>query len=84
MVLALSLLAFALIGFFVWIAENISTFFGAWAYPNQHQGWQIVHAGKISSWALLVVITLIIVADLKHYKAGRKHVSAELCEPALS
>ncbi len=71
------LLAFALIGFFVWIAENISTFFGAWAYPNQHQGWQIVHAGKISSWALLVVITLIIVADLKHYKAGRNHAQAQ-------
>lgn len=70
------LLAFALVGFFVWIAENISTFFGAWVYPNQHQGWQTVHAGKISSWALLVVITLIVVADLKHYKAGRHKAQA--------
>lgn len=65
------LLAFLLIGFFVWIAENLSTLLGAWVYPNQHDGWRIVHAGKISSWALLVVITLILVADLKHYKAGR-------------
>jgi uncharacterized membrane protein YoaT (DUF817 family) len=29
------LLAFVLIGFFIWLAENISTFFGVWRYPNQ-------------------------------------------------
>jgi uncharacterized membrane protein YoaT (DUF817 family) len=68
------LLAFALIGLFIWVAENISTLLGAWVYPHQHDGWRVVHAGKISSWALLVVITLIIVADLKHYKAGRAQV----------
>ncbi len=66
------LLAFLLIGGFVWIAENISTFLGAWVYPNQHGGWRVVHAGKISSWSLLAVITLIIVADLKHYKVARR------------
>lgn len=63
--------SFVLIGFFIWIAENISTFFGAWVYPNQGSFWQHVHAGKISSWSLLVVITIIIVADLKHIKQGR-------------
>lgn len=63
------LCGFVLIGFLIWIAENISTFFGAWVYPHQTSGaWQFVHIGKISSWSLLVVITIIIVADLKHIK----------------
>jgi len=65
------LCSFLLIGFFIWIAENISTFFGAWVYPNQSDFWQHVHIGKISSWSLLVVITIIIVADLKHIKQSR-------------
>lgn len=65
------LASFVLIGFFIWIAENISTFFGAWVYPNQSDAWQLVHIGKISSWSLLVVITIIIVADLKHIKQRR-------------
>ena len=63
--------SFFLIGFFIWIAENISTFFGAWVYPNQSDTWQWVHIGKISSWSLLVVITIISVADLKHIKQRR-------------
>lgn len=58
-------LSFLLIGFFIWVAENISTFLGAWQYPNQEGGWQLVHLGKISSWFLLVVISVIIVANLK-------------------
>ncbi|WP_230513980.1 DUF817 domain-containing protein [Limnobaculum parvum] len=58
-------LAFLLIGFFIWIAENIVTLFGGWQYPNQATSWQIVHLGKISSWGLLVVITFVIVAELK-------------------
>jgi uncharacterized membrane protein YoaT (DUF817 family) len=70
-------LSFALIGFFVWIAENIATYYGAWMYPNQHAGWQVVHPGKVSSWTLLVVISLVAVADLKHVKARRSaHESA--------
>lgn len=62
-------LAFALIGLFLWLAENAATFLGAWKYPDQHLGWRMVHAGKIGSWALLVVMTFVIVADLKHVKA---------------
>lgn len=64
------ILSFLLIGFFIWVAENISTFFGAWRYPNQAQVWQMVHIGKISSWFLLVIISIIIVANLKHIKYG--------------
>ncbi|WP_240666784.1 DUF817 domain-containing protein [Longirhabdus pacifica] len=59
------LLSFLLIGFFIWIAENISTFFGAWSYPNQEQTWDIVHVSKISSWFLLIVVSFMIVAQLK-------------------
>ncbi|MCS1350273.1 DUF817 domain-containing protein [Mechercharimyces sp. CAU 1602] len=61
-------ISFLLIGFFVWIAENIATFFGAWQYPHQEQGWSIVELGKISSWALLVIISFLIVAQLKFVK----------------
>ncbi len=58
-------LSFALIGFFIWVAENIATFFGAWVYPNQALRWAIVGPNKISSWTLLVIISFIIVAALK-------------------
>jgi uncharacterized membrane protein YoaT (DUF817 family) len=67
------LLAFVLIGFFVWLAENFGTFFGVWRYPNQVGAWASVHVGKWSSWSLLVVMTFTIVAHLKHIKA-RIHV----------
>ncbi|MET0786743.1 MAG: DUF817 domain-containing protein [Paenisporosarcina sp.] len=62
------ILSFLLIGFFIWIAENITTFLGAWQYPNQEVSWSLVHIGKISSWFLLVVISIIIVAQLKRVK----------------
>lgn len=63
------ILAFLLIGFFIWIAENIVTFLGAWQYPNQAETWSLVHIGKISSWFLLVIISVIIVAQLKRVKS---------------
>jgi uncharacterized membrane protein YoaT (DUF817 family) len=69
------LLAFVLIGFFIWLAENISTFYGIWKYPNQLGAWSMVHVGKWSSWSLLVVMTFTIVANLKHIKE-RIHVPA--------
>lgn len=65
-------LSFVLIGFFIWIAENIATFFGAWRYPNQQQQWEIVHIGKVSSWFLLVIVSFMIVALLKHLKENRE------------
>ncbi|RSZ55783.1 DUF817 domain-containing protein [Massilia atriviolacea] len=63
------LLAFVLIGFFIWLAENLSTFFGIWKYPNQLGAWSMVHVGKWSSWSLLVVMTFTIIVNLKHIKA---------------
>ncbi|KAA0547121.1 DUF817 domain-containing protein [Bacillus sp. BGMRC 2118] len=61
-------LSFVLIGLFIWIAENIATFFGAWQYPNQSDTWNIVHLGKLSSWLLLVIVSFLIVATLKLVK----------------
>ncbi|MBX3115044.1 MAG: DUF817 domain-containing protein [Fimbriimonadaceae bacterium] len=57
--------AFILIGFMIWIAENLATFFGAWKYPYQLDYWQPVHAMKIVSWTLLMMVSLVIVAEYK-------------------
>ncbi|OLP48357.1 hypothetical protein BJF91_07925 [Allorhizobium taibaishanense] len=67
------LLAFILIGFFIWLAENISTFFGIWRYPNQLTIWSMVHLGKWSSWSLMVIMSFVLVTQLKHIKA-RIHI----------
>ncbi len=61
-------MAFLLIAFFIWIAENISTYLGAWQYPNQVHAWRVVSTGKITSWFLMVIISFILVAYLKHFK----------------
>lgn len=67
------LLGFILVGFFIWLAENISTLFGLWAYPDQLGAWSVVHLSKWSSWSLLVIMTFTIVAQLKYVKA-RIHI----------
>jgi uncharacterized membrane protein YoaT (DUF817 family) len=79
-------LSFLLIGFFIWIAENIATYFGAWQYPHQKRQWAIVGPTKISSWMLLVIISFIIVAALKEifpkqqevFSAGDESVAAAM------
>lgn len=63
-------LSFFLIGFFIWIAENVATYFSAWQYPDQAAAWRLVHLGKVSSWLLLVIVSFLIVATLKRVKAG--------------
>lgn len=70
-------LSFVLIGFFIWIAENIATFFGAWEYPNQTHAWSLVHVGKVSSWLLLVIVSFLIVAELKQVKSGRRGLAGD-------
>jgi uncharacterized membrane protein YoaT (DUF817 family) len=61
-------LGFALIAFFIWIAENIGTYLGSWKYPNQIHAWTVVSTNMITSWFLLVIISFILVAYLKHFK----------------
>jgi uncharacterized membrane protein YoaT (DUF817 family) len=65
-------LSFLLIGFFIWIGENIATFLGAWKYASQHEGWRMVSFGKISSWFLLVVLSIVIVIQLKFIRGKRR------------
>ena len=64
-------LSFLLVAFFIWVAENISTYFGAFRYPNQVHAWNLVTSQKVHSWFLLVIISFIIVADLKQFKQKR-------------
>jgi uncharacterized membrane protein YoaT (DUF817 family) len=58
-------LSFVLIGCFLWLAENVSTVFEAYRYPDQADGWSMVHVGKLGSWALLVVVSFVLVANWK-------------------
>lgn len=62
------LLGFVLIGLFIWLAENFSTFHAVWLYPHQLGAWSGVHLAKWSSWSLLVVMTFAIVTNLKQVK----------------
>lgn len=55
------LLSFLLVAFFIWIAENIGTVTGAWLYPNQEDGWQLVPLTKLVSWFLLMMISVVMV-----------------------
>ncbi len=69
-------LALVLIGFFIWLAENLGTFLGLWRYPNQLGAWATVHVSKWSAWSLLVLMSFTLVAQLKHVKA-RIHVPGD-------
>jgi uncharacterized membrane protein YoaT (DUF817 family) len=58
-------LSFTLIAVFLWIAENIVTYFGAWVYPHQADGWEPVHISKLWAWALLITVCFAPVAAWK-------------------
>lgn len=55
------LIAFLLTSLFIWIAENAGTWSKAWLYPNQHDGWVPVSLGKLGSWYLLMIISVVLV-----------------------
>ncbi|MGK5632126.1 DUF817 domain-containing protein [Streptomyces sp. URMC 123] len=63
-------LSFALIGFFLWLAENLATYLGAWRYPYQLHGWQPVSVDKFGAWALLISVTVVLVAAVHHRRTG--------------
>lgn len=62
------LLGFLLVAFFIWIAENASTFGTIWLYPNQIHGWHLVKPAKLGSWYLLMIISWGLVANLHGVK----------------
>ncbi|MFJ7342692.1 DUF817 domain-containing protein [Streptomyces sp. NPDC101110] len=55
-------LSFVLIGFFLWVAENLATLAGAWRYPYQEHGWEPVGVEKFGAWALLISVTFVLAA----------------------
>jgi uncharacterized membrane protein YoaT (DUF817 family) len=67
------LLGFFLVALFIWFAENLATAGGAWMYPSQHHGWQMVPLAKLSSWYLLVIVSYTLVAFVnrpRQYQRG--------------
>ncbi|MDF1521768.1 MAG: DUF817 domain-containing protein [Trueperaceae bacterium] len=73
-------LAFLLIGVFVWFAENIATYLGAWQYPDQSDGWRMVSPAKLTSWSLLVIVSLMAVVQLKRLKGARPGQAQDVVE----
>lgn len=55
------LLSFVLVAIFIWFAENIGTWAGAWIYPNQADGWEPVSISKLVSWFMLMIISVVLV-----------------------
>ena len=45
----------------LWIAENVGTAAGAWIYPHQRAGWELVPASKLVSWLLLMMVSVVLV-----------------------
>lgn len=58
------LLGFGLVSLFIWFAENLGTFAGAWIYPSQAAGWRMVPIEKMGAWYLLMLISFVLVAGL--------------------
>lgn len=56
------LLAFILIAFFLWLAENAGTYGNMWQYPNQTEMWQLVSLGKMGAWFLLMIVSFVLVS----------------------
>ena len=55
------LLPFIGTAFFIWLAENIATWAGAWIYPSQQDGWELVSIQKLIAWFLLMMISVVLV-----------------------
>lgn len=53
-----------LLAFIIWIAENISTFYQIWLYPSQIEQWHMVGWGKLGSWYLLLLLSLVLVLKI--------------------
>lgn len=63
------LLSFLLVGFFIYLAENLGTLLGIWRYPNQLGAWAFVSIGKWGAWSLVIVMSFTITLFLKDIKA---------------
>jgi uncharacterized membrane protein YoaT (DUF817 family) len=55
-----TLLGMFLVSFFIWIAENASTYARIWVYPNQAAGWRPVGTSKLLAWFLLIMMSFVL------------------------
>jgi uncharacterized membrane protein YoaT (DUF817 family) len=55
------LVPFAGVAVVIWVAENVSTWAGAWSYPDQVDGWEPVSIAKVGSWFLLMIVSVVLV-----------------------
>lgn len=55
------LLVYAGVATFIYLAENIATWAGAWLYPDQLDGWHPVSITKLVSWFLLMIVSVVLV-----------------------
>jgi uncharacterized membrane protein YoaT (DUF817 family) len=62
------LLGFVLVALFIWLAENLATLAGAWAYPSQRDGWRMVSPAKLGAWYLLMLLSYVLVTAVHRPK----------------
>jgi uncharacterized membrane protein YoaT (DUF817 family) len=78
------LLGFGLVALFIWIAENVGTFAGIWAYPHQSEQWHMVRPGKYGAWLLLMIISFILVTLVHPPKLPEDDVDVALVPEATT
>lgn len=62
-------LAFIIVGFFMWLSENLATYFGIWRYPTQIGIWTSVQVDKWPAWTLLSILSFSIVTSLEQIRS---------------
>lgn len=65
------ILANVLTAFFLWVAENIGTATRTWVYPDQDV-WRMVSLHKMGAWALLLVLSFVMVSLVIPPRAPQK------------
>ncbi|QIO08318.1 DUF817 domain-containing protein [Acinetobacter lanii] len=61
------------LAFIIWVAENISTFYKIWLYPSQVDAWHMVGWGKLGSWYLLLLLSLVLVLKILGHRDSAGH-----------
>jgi uncharacterized membrane protein YoaT (DUF817 family) len=81
------LLGLSLVAAFIWIAENLATFAGAWAYPHQAAAWAPVPLTKLGAWFLLMLISYVLAAAVQgvrcHEPAPEEAAQAQRIEAGM-